>query len=379
MMKTILIVGGGTGGTILANNLARRLVNEVRSRQARLIMLSASDTHMYQPGLLYVAFGRMAPSELYVDQAGLLEAGIEFHADPVEEFDLDRNQVRSKSGRVYEYDYLAISTGSRPDLESIPGLAAHAHHVYTEEAALKLFKALSQFKGGTVAVVTGVPHKCPMVPLEVTFMMHDYFKDRGVLDKVKFHYTYPIGRIHALENVAKWAAPEFDRLGIKYETFFNMKSVDGEKRQVHSEEGTTLEYDLMVVVPPHKGMKVIEENKLGAGGWIPTHRGTLNMEGRPNVFVLGDTTNIPISKAGSTAHYEAEALGENLARLVTHGQMVREYEGKVFCFIEAGKDRATYAAFDYQHPPNPMPPTRAIHWFKLAYNKLYWNSVRGLL
>ena len=378
-MKKILIVGGGTGGTILANNLARRLTGELKAGQVRLIMLSASDKHMYQPGLLYVAFGKMAPAELYVDQAGLLEPGIEFHVDPVEEFLLDKNQVKAKSGKVYDYDYAVICTGSRPHLEAVPGLAENAHHVYTEEAALKTFKALSEFQGGKVAVVTGVPHKCPMVPLEVTFMMYDYFKDRGLLDKVQFYYTYPIGRIHSLENVAKWAAPEFDRLGIKYETLFNVKKVDGAKKQVHSEEGAVIDYDLLIAVPPHKGMEVVEKNKLGAGGWIPTNRATLQMEGRENVFVLGDTTNLPISKAGSTAHYEAEALGENLAGLVRQGRLVREYEGKVFCFIEAGKDRATYAAFDYKNPPQPKPPTRVIHWFKLAYNKLYWSSVRGLL
>lgn len=378
-MKKILIVGGGTGGTILGNNLARRLANEIKAGQVRIIMLSASDKHMYQPGLLYVAFGRMAPSELYVNQAGLLEPSIEFHVDPVEAFNLDDNQVSTKSGKTYDYDYMAICTGSRADPASVPGLMENAQHVYTEEAALKMLKALKEFKGGKVAIVTGVPHKCPMVPLEVTFMMHDFFKDRGLLDKVEFYYTYPIGRIHSLENVAKWAVGEFDRLGIKYETLFNAKEVDGANKKVLSEEGTSIDYDLLIAIPPHKGMEVIEQNKLGGSGWIPTNRTTLNMEGRDNVFVLGDTTNIPISKAGSTAHYEAEALGDNLAALVSYGHTVREYDGKVFCFIEAGKDRATYASFDYSNPPNPMPPTRAIHWFKLAYNKLYWNSVRGLL
>ena len=378
-MKKILIVGGGTAGTILGNNLARRLSGEIKAGKLRIIMLSASDKHMYQPGLLYVAFGRMAPSELYVDQAGLLEPSIEFHVDPVEQFNLDGNQVKTKSGKTFDYDYLAICTGSRPDLAAVPGLMENAHHVYTEEAAIKTLKALTDFQGGKIAIVTGVPHKCPMVPLELTFMMYDFFKDRGILDKVEFYYTYPIGRIHSLENVAKWAVGEFDRMGIKYETLFNAKQVDGVKKQVLSEEGTVVDYDLLIAVPPHKGMEVIETNKLGAGGWIPTNRATLAMEGRNNVFVLGDTTNIPLSKAGSTAHYEAEAMGDNLAALVTHGHMVREYEGKVFCFIEAGKDRATYAAFDYKNPPNPMPPTKVIHWFKLAYNKLYWNSVRGLL
>jgi sulfide:quinone oxidoreductase len=210
-------------------------------------------------------------------------------------------------------------------------------------------------------------------------MLHDYFKDRGIRDKVKLHYTYPIGRVHTLENVAKWAAPEMDRLGITYETLFNVKEIDGAKKIIKSEEGSETDYDLLISIPAHRGMEVIEKNKLGQRGWIPTHRHTLHMEGRENVYVLGDTTNLPISKAGSTAHFEAEVIGENIAAIVRLGMPVRDYDGKVFCFIEAGKDRATYAMFDYQNPPQPKPPTRAVHWFKLAYNKLYWASARGLL
>lgn len=375
----ILIVGGGMGGTILANNLARRLQGEMKSGKARLTMLTASDKHMYQPGLLYLAFGRMTPDELYRDQASLLDSGIGLHVDPVEQFLLDQNQVKTRSGAVHDYDVLVIATGSRPVPETIPGLVDNSETFYTEATAIKMFNRLQAFEGGNVVIAVGVPHKCPMAPLEITFMLHDYFKDRGMLDKVKLHYTYPIGRVHSLENVAKWAAPEFDRLGITYETLFNMKEVDGKANVVRSEEGTEAPFDLLISIPAHRGMEVIEKNGLGQGGWIPTNRQKLNMEGRKNVFVLGDTTNIPISKAGSTAHFEAEALGENIAAMVKLGAPVRDYDGKVFCFIEAGKDRATYAMFDYLNPPDPKEPTRAVHWFKMAYNKLYWVSARGLL
>jgi sulfide:quinone oxidoreductase len=375
----ILIIGGGMGGTILANNLARRLTSELRSGKVQITMLTASERHMYQPGLLYLAFGRVTPDELYKDQASLLEPGIALHVDPVEEFMLDDNRVKTKSGKTFDYDVLAIATGSRAAPELIPGLAEHAHSFYTEESALKMFHALREFQGGRVVIAVGVPHKCPMAPLEITFMLHDYFKDRGMADKVKLHYTYPIGRVHSLENVAKWAAPEFDRLGITYETLFNLKEVDGAAKVMRGEEGTEIQYDLLVSIPAHRGMEVIEKNKLGAGGWIPTNRQQLNMEGRSNVFILGDTTNIPISKAGSTAHFQADTLGENIAALVKLGAPVRDYDGKVFCFIEAGKDRATYAMFDYLNPPDPKPPTKAVHWFKMAYNKLYWISARGLL
>ena len=375
----ILVVGGGMGGTILANNLARRLAGELKSGKAKLTMLSASDKHMYQPGLLYLAFGRVAPDELYRDQASLLEPGIRFEADPVEQFLLDENRVKTRSGKTHDYDVIAIATGSRPVQEAIPGLAQNSETFYTEETAIKMFKRLQSFQGGKVVIAVGVPHKCPMAPLEITFMLHDYFKDRGMQDKVKLHYTYPIGRVHSLENVAKWAAPEFDRLGITYETFFNIKEVDGTAKVVRSEEGSEAPFDLLISIPAHRGMEVIEKNNLGQGGWIPTNRQTLNMEGRKNVFVLGDTTNIPISKAGSTVHYQCETLGENIAAIVKLGAPVREHDGKVFCFIEVGKDRATYAQFNYTTPPDPKPPTKAVHWFKMAYNKLYWISARGLL
>ncbi|MEM8844009.1 MAG: FAD-dependent oxidoreductase [Pseudomonadota bacterium] len=373
----ILIVGGGMGGTILANNLARRLRNELKTGKASITMLSATDKHMYQPGLLYVAVGKMNPSELYRDQVSLLESSIEFKVDPVTEFNLDDNNVKTQSGTTYEYDLIVIATGSRTYAEGTPGLKEYAEQFYTEADAVKMYKSLEAFEGGKVVIAVGVPHKCPMAPLEITFLLVDYFKQRGIWDKVQLHYTYPIGRTHSLEPVAKWATPEFEKLGVTYETLFNMKEVTADA--VLSEEGTEESYDLLVTVPAHKGMQVVEDAGLGAGGFIPTDRQRLNVEGRENAFVIGDTTNLPISKAGSTAHFEAEALAENIASMVTIGTATRDYDGKVFCFIEAGDGKATYAMFNYLNPPDPKAPTAGIHWFKTAYNKMYWASARGLL
>jgi sulfide:quinone oxidoreductase len=375
----ILVVGGGTGGTILANNLARRLAGEIRAGKAAITMLSASERHMYQPGLLYVAFGQMTPDQLYRDQAGLLEQSIEFHVDPVVRFELDHNRVVARSGTTHEYDILAIATGSRIVPNEIPGLMEGAELFYTEETALKMFKRLREFKGGRVGIVVGVPHKCPIAPVELVFSLHDYFKARGIRDNVKIKYHYPVNRIHTIENVAKWAQPEFDRMGVEYETLFNVKEVDAKDRIVRSEEGTEFAYDLLIAIPPHRGMEVVERDKLGSGGWIPTDRQTLTMNGRDNVFVLGDTTNLPVSKTGSAAHFQADVVAENIASIVKIGAPVREYDGKVYCFIEAGHDRATYAMFNYFNPPDLKAPNKSMHWFKMSYNQMYWTSVRGLL
>lgn len=375
----ILIVGGGTGGTIVANNLGRRLVKEIQAGKARITLLSASDQHMYQPGLLYVAFGQMMPDELYRDQASLLESNIQFHVDPVEHFLLDENKVTTESGKTYEYDILVIATGSRMMPKEIPGLEEGAEFFYTEETAVKLFKRLREFEGGTVALTVGVPHKCPIAPVEVTFALHDYFKERGIRDKVKMKYHYPINRIHSIENVAIWALPEFDRMGVEYETLFNLKEVDAKNKIIKSEEGSEVEYDLLISIPEHHGMEVIEKEKLGNRGWIPTDRHQLKMEGHDNVYVVGDTTNLPVSKTGSAAHFEAEVVSENIASIMKIGTPVRDYDGKVYCFIEAGRNSATYAMFDYLNPPDLKAPNQSMHWFKTSYNQMYWTTVRGLL
>lgn len=375
----ILVVGGGTGGTIIANNVARRLASEISTGRASITMLSASDRHMYQPGLLYVAFGQMMPDELYRDQASLLESSIDFHVDPVENFDPDNNRVTAASGLVHDYDLLVIATGSRIMPKNIPGLNEGAETFYTEEGAIKMFKALREFKGGKVATIVGVPHKCPIAPVELVFSLHDYFKSRGIRDKVEIKYHYPINRIHSIENVATWAEPEFRRMGIEYETLFNVEEVDVENKIVKSLEGTEYQYDLLISIPEHNGVEAVIDSDLGQDGWIPTDRHKLTMEGHDNVYVVGDTTDLPVSKTGSAAHFQAEVIAENIASRIKIGTPVTEYDGKVYCFIEAGHDKATYAMFNYDFPPDLKEPNKSMHWFKVSYNKMYWTSVRGLL
>ncbi|MBI5137778.1 MAG: NAD(P)/FAD-dependent oxidoreductase [Nitrospirae bacterium] len=379
MTTRILIVGGGLAGTIVANGLCRQLGRELAKGAVNITMLGADERHLYQPGLLYIPFGRMREAELFREQRKVLSHHVYFHVDPATAIDVDGRTVTTASGKEYGYDYLVLATGSRITPEEVPGMAEGAHWFYDLAGARRLREALGVFTGGRIVVNVNVPHKCPVAPIEVTFMLHDFLKERGLWDKTELTYTYPIGRLHGLEPVANWAQPEMDRLGIKYETFFNAESVDPNARTVTSMEGSTLPYDLLITIPPHKGAQVIENSGLGKGGWVATDKKTLHRVGSNNVFVVGDTTDIPISKAGSTAHFEADTLVDNLVSLIQEGCMAREYDGKVFCFIEAGLNRGTYVWFNYQVPPNPVPPSRMVHWFKLAYNRMYWLSARGLM
>lgn len=379
MTTRILIVGGGLAGTIVANGLCRQLGGQLKSNEVSIMMLGASDQHLYQPGLLYLPFGRMREDELFREQRKVLDRRVPYFIDPAENIDVDACKVTTVSGKEYGYDYLVLATGSRIMPQNVPGLAEGAHWFYDLDGARKMRDALEAFDGGHIVVNVNVPHKCPVAPLEITFMLHDYFAQRGLGDKTRITYTYPIGRLHSLEPVAQWAQPEMDRLGIGYETFFNTREVDPEARKIFSEEGESLDYDLLITIPPHQGAEVIDASGLGKGGWVPTDPKKLKREGSDNVFVVGDTTNIPISKAGSTAHYEADTLVDNLTSLIKEGRWARDYDGKVFCFLETGMNKGTYVWFNYTTPPKPAPQSQMLHWFKLAYNRMYWLSARGLL
>jgi sulfide:quinone oxidoreductase len=379
MAKRILIVGGGLGGTIVANGLCRQLRDELSAGSVTITMLGDTPTHMYQPGLLYVPFGRMREAELFRDQRKVLDRRVPYFVDPVIRVDIDKKSVTTASGKSHAYDFLVLATGSRIRPDTIPGMAEGAHWFYDLDGARKMRDALQQFEGGKIVVNINAPHKCPVAPLEITFMLREFLAAKGVLDKSEITYTYPIGRLHALEPVAHWAGPEFERFGIQSEVFFNTKSIDAKAKTITSEEGTTLPYDLLVTIPPHSGQQVITDSELGAGGWVPTGRNSLLREGSSDVFVVGDTTNLPISKAGSTAHFEADTVVDNLTSLIKEGRWARDYDGKVFCFVETGLNSGTYVWFNYLTPPNPGPPSQMVHWFKLAYNRLYWLSARGLL
>ena len=379
MAKRILIIGGGVAGTIVANGLCRQIRPELSSGAVTITMLSATDKHMYQPGLLYLPFGKIRESELFRDQRKIVDKLVAFFVDPAKNIDVEAKCVTTESGKTYGYDYLVIATGSRIRPDLVPGMAEGAHWFYDLDGSRKLRDALNDFQGGKVVINVNAPHKCPVAPLEITFMVREFLAGKGVMDKSEITYTYPIGRLHALEPVANWTVPEFERFGIKSEVFFNTKSVDAKAKTITSEEGVTLPYDLLITIPPHSGQQVIVNSKLGSGGWVPTNKLTLLRDGSDNVFIVGDTTNIPISKAGSTAHFEADTVVDNLASAIKEQRWSRNYDGKVFCFVETGLTTGTYVWFNYTTPPNPGPPSQMMHWFKLGYNRLYWLSARGLL
>ncbi|HEX9068091.1 MAG TPA: FAD/NAD(P)-binding oxidoreductase [Ktedonobacterales bacterium] len=391
MPQRIVIVGGGVGGTIVANVLAR----ELRHDEAEITVVDATGRHQYMPGWLYLPFNHGAGMELSRSERDLLNKHVKLVVGNVTQINARDHAITvmgagkgQTSATTLPYDYLVLGTGARLAPEDLPGLKEHEdqwHHFYSQDGALRLRSALERFDGGRIVLaIGGIPYRCPPAPLEFVFLLDEWLDHRGLRKKTEIQYTFPLNRVFPIESVAEVATPLLDQRVIKYTTFFNADSVDTERKVISSLEGEDLPYDLLVMVPPHRGARIIEQSGLGdPQGWLPTDRATLEVKGQEHIFALGDATDLPVSKSGSAAHFEAKVIAHRLRALVRGEDpdaRHARYDGEVMCFLETGHNKATQLVFNYENPPHPPVPSVFYHMEKQLFNHAYWYIVpQGLV
>jgi sulfide:quinone oxidoreductase len=369
----IVVLGGGVGGTLVANVVARKLGR----RQAHVTVIDRTGRHVYQPGWLYVPFGGPPPKRWERAERGLLSHKVDLVVGEAQRIHRETHQVTLADGTSYPYDDLVIATGAHLAPEAIPGYAEAAHHFYSPEAAMRLRDALEAFQGGKVLIgVADIPYKCPPAPLEFTFLLDEYLRKRGLRERTEITYLSPINRVFTIESVSNFVTPLLEERGIQHEEFFNTESIDPAAKTVTSMEGTELGYDLLVLVPPHRGVPLVVDSGLGdALGWIPTDKQTLQTRADPRIYAIGDGTDVPVSKSGSAAHFEGKVVADRLIAEITGSSNGHVYDGRVMCFLETGHGQASQLSFDYQHAPRPPKPNHLYHYEKALFNHAYWYLI----
>jgi len=388
--KRIVVLGGGTGGTMTANRLRRRFDAD----EAEIHVVDRDNRHVYQPGLLFVPFGLAQVEEIVRPRSRQLRNGIAFHENEVESVWVERDEVLLDDGNVLPYDVLVVATGVRLQPEETEGLTGpgwneRAFTFYSPEGAAQLQRALHGFEGGRLVVnLVDMPIKCPVAPLEFAFLADWYFRECRIRDKVELVYSTPLDGAFTKPIASEHFSGLLSEKEIELVTEFNAGEVDAVGGRLVAYDGRELDFDLLVTVPLHGGAPYVERSPgLGdALGFVPTDRRTLQTLVRPNVFALGDATELPTSKAGSVTHFEAEVLTENVSRYFAGDELDAGYDGHANCFIETGFHKALLIDFNYETEPLPghfptafglplLRESRLNHLVKLLFQSVYWHAL----
>jgi sulfide:quinone oxidoreductase len=390
MTKRIVILGGGTGGTLSANRLRRIFPTE----QVEIVVVDQNDDHVYQPGLLFVPFGLTRTDEIVRSRHHQLHQDIEFRQVPIERVDIDADTVHLGDGTELSYDVLVVASGSvlvEEETEGLtgPGWMEKVFTFYDVARAAALHSALEGFDGGRLVVnVVDMPIKCPVAPLEFCFLADWFFQQTGMRDRVELTYVTPLDGAFTKPVASKKLSGLLEEKGVGLVTEFNTGEVDGSGGRLISFDGREVGFDLAVVVPLHGGASYVA-NSPGLGdelGFVPVDEHTLQSTAKPNVFAIGDAAGVPTSKAGSVTHFEGEVLVENVRRFLADEPLDGSFDGHTNCFIETGFGKALLIDFNYDTEPLPghfptsvglplLKESRLNHLGKLMFQPLYWHSL----
>ena len=391
-MKTFLILGAGTAGSLMAREMSRKLdMNEWK-----VILVDKDDNHWYQPGYLFLPFGVYKPQDVVKPKHKFIPRNVDFIISDIELIEPDKNSVTlAKDNKVIQYDYLVIATGADIHPEETEGLknGGWRHNIfdfYTADGAAALGEFMKRWEGGRLVVnVVENPIKCPVAPLEFLLLADWFFAKRGMRKKVELVYATPLSEAFTKPTSAKALGVLLEQRGISLETDFYAGSVDSTNNKLISYDEREVPYDLLVSIPTNMGAPVIKKSGMGDNlNFVPTNKETLQSDKWQNVWVLGDAANIPASKAGSVVHFEMETAVANILAHIAGKEMTHKFDGHSLCFIESGYNKAVMIDFSYEQEPiygtYPFPVVGPLsllketvfnHWGKLGFRFMYYDMM----
>jgi sulfide:quinone oxidoreductase len=363
--RTILVLGGGVGGLVAAHELRRSLPTA-----HRVILVEREPSHVFAPSLLWLMTGARTVERISRPLARLKRNGIEVLQGEIEWIDAARREV-TVSGEKLSGDYLVIALGAELAPETVPGLPAAGHNLYTLAGAEALRDALGGFTGGRLVVLTAAPaYKCPAAPYEAAMLLERYCRSKKIRGQTQLElYAAEPGPMGvAGPEVSKGVRQLVESKGIGYHPEHQVQEVDPAARRLRFTNGAEASYDLLAYVPPHRAPRVVRESGLvSESGWVAVHAHTMATRFE-HVYALGDVVSIPLKlgkplpKAGVFAHAEAEVVARNIARAITGKGTAAAFDGMGACFVETGDGRAAYGKGDFYAEPVPAVKLHAPAW-----------------
>jgi sulfide:quinone oxidoreductase len=391
MKSKLLILGAGTAGTMMANRLRKALPKG----EWPIAIVDQYPTHYYQPGFLFMPFGIYSGKDIIKPKEKFIPRGVHYVEAKIERIDAENNRVFLESREHIDYDVLILATGVKTAPDQVEGMLGddwrkRVFDFYTFEGASALHNALRDWNGGKLVVhISEMPIKCPVAPLEFAFLADWCLTKRRLRSKTEIVYVTPLSSAFTKPIASKVLGHLLEEKQIKVVTDFNIAKIDNEQHKIVSWDDKEVDYDLLVTVPTNMGDAVIERSGLGDElNFVPTNRHTLQSKQHANIFVIGDATDLPASKAGSVAHFESEVLAENILHYIKGESLESQFDGHANCFIESGYHKAFLLDFNYDLEPVPgkyplpfvgplslLRETRLNHFGKLAFKWVYWNEL----
>lgn len=380
-------MGAGTAGTMVANHLCNA------DADVSVIIVDPQTVHYYQPGYLFLPFGIYEAEEIQKPIADFIPEAAILLTDAVVRIEANDKTIHLESGKQLHYDVLVIASGTNIAPEETPGMLGELWRkdifdFYTFSGACALREKLADWSGGRLVVhVAEMPIKCPVAPLEFTFLAEAYFRDKGIREEVEITFVTPMSGAFTKPRATKMLDHLLQKKGIRVVPDFCVESIDNERKVLIDFAGSEVSFDLLVTTPVNKGADFIANSGLGDDlNYVPTHKSTLQAKAFDNIFVIGDATDIPASKAGSVAHFESDVLVDNILNFLEGKPLTSNFDGHANCFVETGDGKAVLLDFNYTHEPVegefPLPgvgpltllkESRMNHWGKLAFKWIYWN------
>lgn len=377
--------------------VATKLRNLLGENEWQITVIDNDETHHYQPGWLFVPFGVYTPEDCAKPKRDFIPPGVDFVLDEIVGVKPDKREVEGKKGK-YAYDWLVVATGCRIMPQEVEGMQdgwhKDIHDFYTIEGAVELHKKLRYFNSGKLVLnIAEMPFKCPVAPIEFIFMADWFFTVQGVRDKVEIELVSPLGDLFTKPMAAKTFGSFADQKNVGFTGNFDLAGVNAKEKYIESYKGDQVNYDLLVSIPPNFGAQFIGDSGMGDPMcYVDTDHYTLRAKNYDNIYVIGDATNVPASKAGAVAHYESDTVVENLVREIDGQEPKPTFDGHATCFICSGYERALLIDFNYDVEPLPgkfpfpgfgpfnlLGESSFNYYGKMMFKWVYWNMMlKGL-